>query len=93
KKRNASLLCVQKAENGEFLVNASVATICCFNVTRKKIPIQRLQSYQRVTANKCPQNAVIFSTRQAKKICADAQENWVQNAMKYLDQKSKTVKS
>uniref|UniRef100_A0A8D1Q3K5 C-C motif chemokine n=1 Tax=Sus scrofa TaxID=9823 RepID=A0A8D1Q3K5_PIG len=72
---------------------ASVATICCFNVTRKKIPIQRLQSYQRVTANKCPQNAVIFSTRQAKKICADAQENWVQNAMKYLDQKSKTVKS
>lgn len=34
-----------------------------------------------------------FSTRQAKKICADAQENWVQNAMEYLDQKSKTVKS
>eukprot|EP00069_Balaena_mysticetus_P001123 bmy_15033T0 len=72
--------------------SASVPTVCCFNVARRKISFQRLQSYRRITDSKCPQRAVIFSTKQAKKFCVDPQEKWVQDAMKYLDQKFQTLK-
>uniref|UniRef100_A0A8C6DXM9 C-C motif chemokine n=1 Tax=Moschus moschiferus TaxID=68415 RepID=A0A8C6DXM9_MOSMO len=72
---------------------ASIPTICCFNVSRKKISIQRLQSYRKITGSKCPQKAVIFNTKQNKKICVDPQEKWVQNAIEYLNQKSQTLKS
>ncbi|XP_068832743.1 eotaxin isoform X1 [Capricornis sumatraensis] len=73
--------------------SASIPTICCFNVSRKKISVQRLQSYRKVTGSKCPQKAVIFNTKQNKKICVDPQEKWVQNAMEYLNQKFQTLKS
>ncbi|XP_065753804.1 eotaxin-like isoform X1 [Phocoena phocoena] len=72
--------------------SASVPTVCCFNMARRKIPIQRLQSYRRITNSRCPQKAVIFSTKQDKKICVAPQEKWVQDAMKYLDQKAQTLK-
>ncbi|XP_058903892.1 eotaxin-like [Kogia breviceps] len=71
---------------------ASVPTVCCFNMARRKISIQRLQSYRRITGSKCPQKAVIFSTKHDKKICVDPQKKWVQDAIKYLDQKSQTLK-
>ncbi|XP_004707402.1 eotaxin isoform X1 [Echinops telfairi] len=71
---------------------ASVPTICCFNMTGRKIPIQKLESYIRITNSKCPRTAVVFKTRAAKKICADPQEKWVQDSMKHLDQKSPKTK-
>ncbi|XP_017499719.2 eotaxin-like [Manis javanica] len=68
---------------------ASLPTICCFRVATRKISIQRLQSYRRIPGNMCPQTAVILKTKQAKEICADPKEKWVQDVMKYLDQNPK----
>ncbi|XP_077019200.1 C-C motif chemokine 13-like [Tamandua tetradactyla] len=65
---------------------------CCFIFNSKKIPLQRLQGY-RVTNGQCPQEAVIFQTKQGKETCANPKDTWVLNYMKHLDQRSPTPKT
>ncbi|XP_036125215.1 eotaxin-like [Molossus molossus] len=71
---------------------AVIPTVCCFDVASKKMPTQRLQSYERITDSRCPLKAVLFKTKQAKEICADPKDKWVRDAMKYLDRTSQTPK-
>ncbi|XP_008693615.1 C-C motif chemokine 8 [Ursus americanus] len=72
--------------------SVSIPITCCFSVVKKKIPMQKLESYTRVTNSQCPQEAVVFQTKASKEICADPKLKWVQDYMKHLDQKSQTQK-
>nr|XP_012304665.1 eotaxin [Aotus nancymaae] len=71
---------------------AFVPTSCCFTLANRKIPLKRLESYRRINSGRCPYNAVVFKTKLDKDICADPKAKWVQDSMKYLDQKSSTPK-
>uniref|UniRef100_A0A5F9C8I4 Chemokine interleukin-8-like domain-containing protein n=1 Tax=Oryctolagus cuniculus TaxID=9986 RepID=A0A5F9C8I4_RABIT len=65
--------------------SVSIPVTCCFGAVSRKIPIQRLEGYTRITS-------AHFKTKLAKEVCADPREKWVQDSMKLLDQKSLTRK-
>ncbi|XP_021563653.1 C-C motif chemokine 13 [Carlito syrichta] len=61
----------------------NLPTTCCFIFNSKKIPLQRLKSYQ-ITSSQCAQKAVSFRNEVAKEIHADTKEKWVQHHMNQL---------
>ncbi|XP_016062499.1 PREDICTED: C-C motif chemokine 8-like isoform X3 [Miniopterus natalensis] len=71
--------------------SVSIPVTCCFSMVHKEIHVQRLKSYTRVTNSQCPQEAVIFTTKRDKEICADPKKKWVQDTMDLLDSKTQAL--
>ncbi|XP_025852049.1 C-C motif chemokine 8 [Vulpes vulpes] len=72
--------------------SVSIPITCCFSMVKRKIPMQKLESYMRITNSQCPQEAVIFKTKASREICADPKQKWAQDYMNHLDQKSQAQK-
>ncbi|XP_068946024.1 C-C motif chemokine 2-like [Petaurus breviceps papuanus] len=65
----------------------STPTTCCFDYTTRKIPLNRVVSYE-VTSSRCAKEGVIFVTRRGLQICTNPKEQWVQDIRDHLDKKN-----
>ncbi|XP_073740295.1 C-C motif chemokine 24 isoform X2 [Callorhinus ursinus] len=68
-----------------------IPSSCCMSFISKKVPENRVVSYQRSSASVCPVTGVIFTTRKGQKFCGDPRQHWVQKYMKKLDARRKTA--
>lgn len=57
----------------------------------ENLGVKRVQFSKRIPVI-APPLSHSFKTKQAKEICADPKNKWVQDAVKYLDQKARTPK-
>ncbi|XP_004761697.1 C-C motif chemokine 24 [Mustela nigripes] len=69
--------------------SAPVPSSCCMSFISKKVPENRVVSYQLSSASVCPMAGVIFTTRKGQKFCGDPKEHWVQTYMTKLDTRRK----
>ncbi|XP_045731515.1 C-C motif chemokine 24 isoform X1 [Mirounga angustirostris] len=68
-----------------------IPSSCCISFISKKVPQNRVVSYQLSSASVCPVAGVIFTTRKGQKFCGDPRHPWVQKYMKKLDARQKTA--
>uniref|UniRef100_A0A8C6VEB9 C-C motif chemokine n=1 Tax=Naja naja TaxID=35670 RepID=A0A8C6VEB9_NAJNA len=67
------------------LVQPISRALCCFNYIKRPIPQRNLRSFEHTSA-RCSMQAVVFITHVNRKMCADPNEQWVQDRVKYLSQ-------
>ncbi|XP_043922055.1 C-C motif chemokine 13-like isoform X2 [Protopterus annectens] len=61
----------------------STPSKCCFKFSSVRIPLQLIESYVH-TSSECPNEAVIFVTKNGKEHCRFLTLDWVQNHIKNL---------
>ncbi|XP_056110695.1 C-C motif chemokine 19a.1 [Rhinichthys klamathensis goyatoka] len=74
---------------------ADLALDCCLTVSYKSIPKHILLTYRKqFKGDGCPRDAVIFTTRKGRNLCAPpaAEEQWVEENIKFLDTRLKNCK-
>nr|1EIG_A Chain A, EOTAXIN-2 [Homo sapiens]1EIH_A Chain A, EOTAXIN-2 [Homo sapiens] len=62
---------------------------CCMFFVSKRIPENRVVSYQLSSRSTCLKAGVIFTTKKGQQSCGDPKQEWVQRYMKNLDAKQK----
>uniref|UniRef100_A0A0G2JYH6 C-C motif chemokine ligand 24 n=1 Tax=Rattus norvegicus TaxID=10116 RepID=A0A0G2JYH6_RAT len=67
--------------------SVTIPSSCCVTFISKKIPVNRVISYQLANGSICPKAGVIFITKKGHKICTDPKLPWVQKHIKNLDAK------
>ncbi|KAK2498567.1 hypothetical protein MC885_004336 [Smutsia gigantea] len=74
-------LCAHRfAPAGSMVIPSS----CCMSFISRKIPENRVISYQLSSGSVCPRAGVIFTTKKGLKLCGDPNQQWVQRYMKNL---------
>ncbi|XP_003934172.1 C-C motif chemokine 24 [Saimiri boliviensis] len=66
---------------------------CCMLFISKRLPENRVASYQLSNRSVCPNAGVIFTTKKGHQFCGDPKQEWVQRYMKNLDAKEKKSSS
>ncbi|NXP24358.1 XCL1 protein, partial [Scytalopus superciliaris] len=64
----------------------SMRRFSCVDLSTRQLNIQNLVSYEKHDRA----NAVMFITKRGIKICVSANQKWVQNAMKIMEEKRAT---
>ncbi|EDL19362.1 C-C motif chemokine 24 isoform X1 [Mus musculus] len=67
--------------------SVTIPSSCCTSFISKKIPENRVVSYQLANGSICPKAGVIFITKKGHKICTDPKLLWVQRHIQKLDAK------
>ncbi|XP_029783627.1 C-C motif chemokine 3-like isoform X1 [Suricata suricatta] len=62
-------------------------TACCFAYVGKKVPLRSVTDYYR-THDQCSSPGIVFRTRMRRQICAHPSDAWVQEYVRYLDNKT-----
>uniref|UniRef100_A0A8C6EWR8 C-C motif chemokine 3-like n=1 Tax=Marmota marmota marmota TaxID=9994 RepID=A0A8C6EWR8_MARMA len=80
-------LSLQEAESrpGYFLpMGADSPTACCFSYVARESQRKFIEDYLE-TSSQCSQPGVIFLTKRGRQVCADPNENWVQEYVTDLE--------
>ncbi|XP_009868105.1 PREDICTED: C-C motif chemokine 5 isoform X2 [Apaloderma vittatum] len=59
-------------------------TLCCFNYSLRKLPQSHVKDYF-YTSSLCPKPAVVFITRKKREVCANPEQEWVQQYVNDLE--------
>uniref|UniRef100_A0A8C5ZZF4 C-C motif chemokine n=1 Tax=Marmota marmota marmota TaxID=9994 RepID=A0A8C5ZZF4_MARMA len=65
-------------------VGADTPTACCFSYVARQIQRKFIEDYFE-TSSQCSQPGVIFLTKRGRQVCADPNENWVQEYVTDLE--------
>ncbi|NXH28117.1 CCL5 protein, partial [Myiagra hebetior] len=60
-------------------------SVCCFKYTQHKLPWKLVQRHF-ITSSSCPLRAVVFVTKEDRKVCANPKDTWVQRYLQILEQ-------
>ncbi|XP_066515050.1 C-C motif chemokine 3-like [Hoplias malabaricus] len=59
---------------------------CCFDFISQPMRLKMVKSYS-FTSKQCSKDAVLFTTKKGRVVCANPAESWVREHIKVLDSK------